>query len=135
MGPAVALGYKAEKSTSVVFLNYFWKIGEAGQSSNTEDLNQGFLLYSFTYNLPQAWQVGFNPNITYNHQAGSGDKWNVPIGLFIGKTVKFNNKPVNIKAGFEYSVVSQDTFGKRAMFRLQVTPIIPGLIKDPIFGK
>jgi hypothetical protein len=41
----------------------------------------------------------------------------VPVGLFVGKTVKFGNMPVNIKAGLEYSVVSEDTFGKRAAFR------------------
>jgi hypothetical protein len=134
MGPAIALGYKAEKSTSVLFFNYFWKIGEAGQSESVADVNKGSLLYSFTYSLPQAWQVGFNPTITYNDQGASGNQWNVPIGIFIGKTVKFNNKPVNIKAGFEYSVVSQDDYGKRALLRLQITPVIAGLIKNPIFG-
>ena len=42
--------------------------------------------------------------------------------------------PVNIKLGLEYSVVSADTFGKRAEFRIQVTPVIPGLVQSPIFG-
>ena len=43
--------------------------------------------------------------------------------------------PVNIKAGLEYSVVSPDDFGQIAQFRIQITPVIPGFIKDPIFGK
>ena len=46
--------------------------------------------------------------------------------------------PVNIKAGFEYSVVSQDDFGQRAQFRqfrLQITPVVPSLIKNFIFGR
>jgi hypothetical protein len=135
VGPAIVLGYKAKKSTSVLFLNYLWKSGEAGQSSNTPDLNQGTLLYSFIYNLPQAWQVGLDPTISYNEQASSGNQWNIPIGIFVGRTVKYRNKPVNIKLGFEYSVVSEDDFGKRAMLRLQITPIIQGLLKNPIFGK
>jgi hypothetical protein len=42
--------------------------------------------------------------------------------------------PVNIKLGMEYSVVSPDTFGKRAQIRLQVTPVIPGLVQKSIFG-
>ena len=92
-------------------------------------------MYQLVLNLPDAWQVGFNPTITYDHQAESGNKWNVPVGLFVGMTIKMGNTPVNIKAGLEYSVVSQDTFGKRAAFRLQVTQVIPSLISKPVFGK
>ena len=76
-----------------------------------------------------------NPTITYNDQADSKNKWNVPVGLFVGKTIKIGKMPVNIKAGLEYSVVSEDTFGKRTAFRFQITPVIPSLITDPIFGK
>lgn len=28
-----------------------------------------------------------------------------------------------------------DSFGQRYSFRFQVTPVIPGLIKNPLFGK
>jgi hypothetical protein len=76
-----------------------------------------------------------NPTITYNHQADSGNKWNVPVGLFASKTIKIGTFPVNIRAGFEYSVVSPDDFGQIAQFRLQITPVVPGFIKDPILGK
>ena len=135
LGPAVAVGYKTKEFTTVLFPNYFWKIGESGQDEDTPDISKGSLLYSFVYNLPNAWQVGTNPTITYNDKAASGDKWNVPIGLFVGKTVKMGNIPVNIRAGLEYSVVSEDTFGKRAAFNFQITPVIPSLIQNPIFGK
>ena len=36
--------------------------------------------------------------------------------------------------GFEYSVVSEDAFGQRAMVKLNVTPVIPSLIRKPLFG-
>ena len=134
MGPAVAIGYKTKKYTAVLFPNYFWKVGSSGQDSNTPNINQGSLLYALTFNLPDAWQVGTNPTITYNHQASGGNKWNVPVGLFVGKTIRIGNTPVNIKAGLEYSVVSEDVFGKRLAFRFQITPVVPGLIKNPIFG-
>jgi hypothetical protein len=135
LGPAVVLGYKNKKLTTGVFPNYFWKVGGSGQDDDTPDINQGSLLYFLIMNLPNAWQAGFNPTISYNHQADSGNKWNVPVGLFVGKTTKIGKLPVNIKAGVEYSVVSADIFGQRAQFRLQITPVIPGLIKEPIFGK
>jgi len=79
-------------------------------------------------------RIGMNPTISYNHRSGRGDKWTVPVRLYAGKTIKIGRMPVNIKLGLEYSVVSPDDFGKVAQFRVQVTPVIPGLVKSPIFG-
>jgi len=135
LGPAVVFGYKTKAFTAALFPNYFWKIGSSGQDAGTPDLNKGSLLYALIFNLPDAWQVGMNPTITYNHQASSGNKWNVPVGGFVGKTIKIGKVPVNIKVGLEYSVVSENDFGKRTAFRIQITPVIPGLVKNPIFGK
>ena len=135
LGPAAVLGYKTKFLTTGVFPNYFWKVGSSGQGDDTPDINQGSMLYFLTLNLPNAWQAGFNPTITYNHQADSGEKWNVPVGLFVGRTTKIGKVPVNIKVGVEYSVVSPDTWGQRAQLRIQITPVMPSLISNPIFGK
>jgi len=135
MGPAVVFGYKTKKLTLGVFPNYFWKIGSSGQNDDQKDVSKGSLLYFFNYMLPNAWQVGFNPTITYNDQADGPDQWSVPVGGYVGKTIKLGKLPINIKAGGEYSVVSPDTFGQRFQFRFQITPVIQSLIKNPIFGK
>jgi hypothetical protein len=135
LGPAAVFGYKTKFLTAGVFPNYFWKIGSSGQDKDAPDVSQGSMLYFFTLNLPDAWQIGMNPTITFNNQAKPDDRWNVPVGLFAGKTIKIGKMPVNIKAGVEYSVVSPDSFGQDAQFRFQITPVIPSLIKNPIFGK
>jgi hypothetical protein len=134
LGPAVALGYKGKSWVGVLFPNYFWKVGSSGPDLGKPDISQGTLLYSFTYSLPKAWQVGTNPTITYNNQATAGNKLNVPVGFFVGRTVKVGKTPVNIKLAVEHSVVSEDFFGKRTQFRILITPVIPSLIKNPIFG-
>jgi hypothetical protein len=66
--------------------------------------------------------VAIRANLHYRYVAH-------PQGRIMGKT------PLNIKLGVEYSVVSEDTYGKRTAFRVQITPVIPSAIKDPIFGK
>jgi hypothetical protein len=38
-----------------------------------------------------------------------------------------------VRARLEYSVVSEDAFGQRAMVKLNVTPVIPSLIHKPLF--
>jgi len=41
--------------------------------------------------------------------------------------------PVKFQLAAEYSVVSQNDFGKRFMIKLNIIPVIPDLIKNPIF--
>jgi hypothetical protein len=135
MGPAAVVGYKNKYLTAGVFPNYFWKIGSSSQGDKTPDINQGSMLYFLVFNLPHAWQIGMNPTISYNHQASEGNRWNVPVGLFVGRTVKIGRTPVNIKVGFEYSVVSEKDYGQLAQIRIQITPVIESLIKNPVFGR
>jgi hypothetical protein len=135
IGPAVVLGYKTKLFTAVVFPNYFFGVGSRDdRKSSTRTTSKLSLLYGLIFNLPDAWQVGLNPTISYNNKALPGNKWDVPVGLFAAKTIKIGPLPFKIQATVEYSVVSPDLFGKRANFRFVLTPVIPGLIKNPIFG-
>jgi hypothetical protein len=135
MGPALVLGWKTPKYTAVVLTDYNFHIGDrSDRKITTPDTSSLNILYSFVLNLPNAWQIGMNPTISYDNNASAGNKWNVPVGLYGAKTMMFGKVPVNIRLGAEYSVVSQDSFGKRAIIRLQVTPVIPSMIKKSIFG-
>ena len=55
------------------------------------------------------------------------EKWGVgPAGVLVWKNEK-------VTLGAEYSVVSQGDFGKRFMLKLNIIPVIPDLIKNPLF--
>jgi hypothetical protein len=133
MGPAAVIGYEGENATFGIFPNWFWRIGGAGQGSKP-DVKKMSILYFFNYMLGDAWQFGMLPTITYNDKASSGNKWNVPVGPYVGKTIKVGKVPLNIRVGGEYSVVSPDDWGQRFQFRLLITPVIPSLIQKPILG-
>jgi hypothetical protein len=134
MGPAAVVGYKTKEFVVGAFPQYFWKLADRGdQRSRTPDVSKGELLYFAYYNLPNAWQIGINPVITYNHKASSGNKWNVPVGMGFSKTTNIGGRPVKFQFSVEYSVVSQDDFGKRALIKLNVIPVIQSLINKPIF--
>jgi hypothetical protein len=130
-GPALVLGYKTKKWLAGIFPQYTWGFGG---SNRGPDASYGSMLYWFIWNLPDAWQIGMNPTITYDNNAASGNQWNVPVGLFVSKTAKVGKIPVKFQLGVEYSVVSQDTFGQEAQIKLNIIPVIPSLIKHPIFG-
>jgi hypothetical protein len=133
VGPAAVFGYKAKEWIGFVFPQYTWGIGGA-RDNNMPDASYLSMLYGFFYNLPNGWQVGTNPTITYDNNASSGNQWNVPVGLTVSKMTSIGGVPVKLQLGVEYSVVSQDNFGQVAQIKLNIIPVIPSLVKDAIFG-
>ncbi len=133
VGPAGVLGYKTKEWTAGVFPQYTFGIG-GWNNKETPTVSSLSLLYFFWYNLPGGWQVGTNPTISYDNKASSGNRWNVPVGLVVTKMTKVGSLPVKFQLGVEYSVVGQDTYGQVAQVKLNVIPVIPSLVKEPIFG-
>jgi hypothetical protein len=135
LGPAAVVGWKTKDYVVGVFPQYFFGVGGRGdQGSDIKDASNMNLLYFAFLNLPNAWQIGTNPAITYDHKAGRGNKWNIPVGIVVAKTTKIGKMPVKFQLGVEYSAVSQDDFGKRAVIKLNIIPVIGSLVKGPIFG-
>ena len=135
-GPAAVVTYKTDKVVTGVFGQYWWSYSEYGSNSAGEDTpstSHGVILPFFFYNLPDAWQIGFLPNITYNDKATSGNKWNVPLGPVVTKMVKMGNLPVKFQLGVEYSVERQDDFGPEWKIKLNIIPVVASLQKSPFF--
>ena len=133
-GPAVVVGHYSEKVTMGLFPQYFFGTGSHNRSSGVADASYMNLIYFMYYNLPNAWQIGFSPTITWDRRATAGNRWNVPVGISVSKTARIGGMISKFELGFEYSVVSQDAFGQRAMVHLSVVPVIPSLIRKPLFG-
>ncbi len=131
MGPSMIAVWKNKKMTVGVFPQHWWSIANRG--GHRPASNHGSYLYFFFYDLPDTWQVGFNPSITFNAEAQSGNKWNVPIGITVAKMFRFGNLPVKIQLGGEYSVVHEDDYGKRFLIKLNIIPVIAPLIKQALF--
>ena len=55
------------------------------------------------------------------------------IGLMAAKTIKFGKLPIKFQFGAEKSIVRQENFGKDWIIRLNIIPVIPSLVKEPIF--
>ena len=134
VGPAFIVGYRTKDWLAGIFPQYTWGIG-GWNGEGTPDASYLSMLYFFVYNLPNTWQIGFNPTISYDNNASSGNKWNVPVGLFVSRMTKIGNTPVKLQLGMEYSVIKQDDFGQVAQIKLNIIPVISPLVKNPLFGK
>jgi hypothetical protein len=133
-GPAVVVGHYSEKVTMGVFPQYFFGVKSQGFNNNLPKASYMNLLYFMYYNMPNGWQVGFSPIATWDRRASAGNRWNVPVGMGVSKTARVGGMIAKFELGFEYSVVSENAFGQRAMIKLNVIPVIPSLIRRPLLG-
>jgi hypothetical protein len=96
--------------------------------STSSGVNQMVLQYFINYNLKKHWYIAWQPIITANWKASSGDVWTVPVGGGIGKIMKFGNQPVNLQAQF-FGNATYPRFGSPWSMRLQVALLYPKLPK------
>ena len=58
---------------------------------------------------------------------------NAPIGLTFAKATKIGKLPIKFEFGGEYSVIHEEDYGQRWQIKLNIIPVIPALIKKPLF--
>lgn len=56
------------------------------------------------------------------------------VGLCVAKTGRIGKVPVKMQLGAAYSVVSLGAFGQQAQVELNIIPVIPFLVENPILG-
>jgi hypothetical protein len=133
LGPGLVGGYMTKKFVTAFFLQYYWGIG-GWNEPDKPDANFGSLLYFFQVSLPNAWAIGTGPVITYDHTLLKGNRWNVPVGPTVAKTVLLGKLPVKFELSAYYSVKHEDLYGQRWQFSLDIIPVIPSLVTRPLLG-
>ena len=89
--------------------------------------------YAFVYFFSSGWSIGTNPDMLVNWQAPNGNKLAFPLGLQVSKLRKLGPMPVKFDLQVEYFPVHPNPYGPRCDAQLQITPILPALIKGKIF--
>jgi hypothetical protein len=134
LGPGLVGGYMTPAFVTAFFLQYNWGIGGWNNAPDKPDANLGSLLYFLQITLPNAWAIGTGPVITYDRNLPKGNRWNVPVGPEVAKTVFLGKLPVKFELAAYYSVKHEDLFGQRWQFTLDVIPVIPNLVTRPLLG-
>ena len=57
----------------------------------------------------------------------------MPIGIGVGKVVKFGRLPVKISLAGQYMVMQPDPVGQKWNVQIQLTPVLPKLIEGTLF--
>ena len=130
LGPAFVAGYLTKEYFIGVFpQQWFSFAGEHGRP----DTNQMNLQPIASIFFGEGWDLGYSGNILINWNAPSEDVWTVPIGLGLGKVVKFGRLPVKIQLAVQYIPVHPRISGQEWNVQVEITPVIPKLIKGVIF--
>jgi hypothetical protein len=129
-GPSVVVGYLTKDFILGIFPQQWWSIGGEHTRPNTSQLNlQPFASIFFG----DGWNIGYSGNILVNWRAPSENVWTVPIGLGLGKVVKFGRLPVKIQLSVQYMPVHPRIFGQEWNVQVLMAPVIPKLIKGVLF--
>jgi len=123
LGPAVNIGKMADWGVYGVLFSHVIDLVEK-RDKGTPDTTQTTLQFYYSYDLGRGWQVISNPTVTYDWEADSDNKLNLPLGGGIAKTFKIGKVPLRLTAEVQYFVASTDRFGPDWLYKFSLSPII-----------
>jgi len=123
IGPTVVGLAQPGHWTLGALANNVWSV--AGDGSRP-DVNQFLLQYFINYNLKKGYFITWQPTLTANWEARSGNQWTVPFGGGLGRIMKLGNQPVSITAQF-YGNAVHPTGTPSWSMRLQIAFLFPHL--------
>ena len=129
VGPALVVAYQTKSYILGVFPQQWWSYAGDANRANTSQMNIQPLIQFF---ISGGWNVGYSGNILANWEAPSDNRWTVPIGVDVGKVVKFGRMPVKIAIAGQYMVTQPGPVGQRWNIQLLLTPVLPKLIKETL---
>ena len=129
-GPAAVGLHMGKKWIFGAFPQHWWSYAGNGDRKSTSQTNIQYFIWRI---FPGQWQVGTGPNILIDWKADDDNKLTLPMGLGVGKLFKFGSLPLKFILEGQYAAIHPDDFGQEWNIRFTVTPVLPSLIKSPIF--
>jgi hypothetical protein len=132
MGPAAVVGYRSSRFLAAVFAQQWWSYGGSMFRNDVSKFNAQYFLY---YYLDHGWSIGMSPTIQVNWKDAKSQQLTLPIGLGVGKALKFGESIVfKVGVEFDYMVIRPDNYGQRMSLQFKLTPVLPEPHHGPIFG-
>jgi hypothetical protein len=123
IGPTVVVLTQPGHWTLGALANNVWSVAGGG---SRPDVNQFLLQYFINYNLKQGWFLTWQPTLTANWEATSGNVWTVPYGGGVGRIMRIGNQPVSLTGQFYGNAIHPAGTPSWTM-RLQIAFLYPKL--------
>ena len=130
MGPTFVAGYLTKEFFIGVFPQQWMSFGGQHGKPDTNQMNLQPIASIF---FGEGWSLGYSGNILANWNAPSEDVWTVPVGLGLSKVVKLGRLPIKVQLAVQYMPVHPRISGQEWNVQVQITPVLPKLIKGTLF--
>jgi len=125
-GPSALYAYLGPKWVLAGLLQHYKSF--AGDDDRA-DVNLTSIQYFHYYALNPTTSIGAGPTITANWEQDSDNRWTVPIGMGINKTINIGKVPVRFGAEIHYSAIRPDDIvGSNWTFRFSMIPAVPAAL-------
>jgi len=126
-GPTAIITYMGPKWKVGALMQQYWDLGGA---ADRDKVNLSNLQYFIYYTLNETTSIGAGPNIIANwEQSDHDDRFTVPVGIGINKTVNFGKLPVRFGIEVHYSVIRPENVpGSEYDIRFYAIPAIPSAL-------
>ena len=135
IGPAVVLGFVSKKWVGLILAQNWWSVSGTPRKPSINQMNLQYVLVRM---LPGAWQIQTTPNILINWNANKvGNAVTFPLGIGVGRTFRVNPgmPPISVALEFQWMPVYPEDFGQRFNIRFTFKPVLPNLVKKPLFER
>jgi hypothetical protein len=125
-GPSFIAVYMGEKFKGGGLVTNYWDF--AGDDDR-DDVRMTNLQYFHYWSLSDTLSIGAAPNIIMNWEAIGSDRFTVPIGIGINKTIQVGKVPIRLGFEVNYSVHRPDEIpGTKWDIRFYAIPAVPSAL-------
>ena len=125
--------WTAGPSGLLAYMGTHWKIGGLLQQywdyagdDDRDGVNLTNFQYFLWYSFNATTSMGMSPNIIADWNQDSNDRWTVPIGLGLSRTIQFGKVPVRFGLEAHYSVIQPDNVPSNEWnIRFYIIPAAP----------
>ncbi len=122
-GPSIAVQWQPQWGSLGVLIQNVWSF--AG-NSHRASVKQMLLEYSLSYNLSRGWYLTTGPTISADWTQSNTNRWLIPSGGGVGRTVKVGKKAVDANACLYVNGTRPESNPyPKWQFSLQVTLFFP----------
>ena len=121
LGPEALVAVVKDWGALGLLVTHQWDV--AGNDDIKTNLTAG--QYFYTFNLTEGWQIKSGPTFSYDHEAESGQRWTVPLGIGVNKTVILGGTPWKFGVELWNYVKAPDAYAPDWQLRFIIAPVIP----------
>ena len=120
LGPEFAIGITRKWGVLGALVTHSWDV------VGNDDLDTSItsVEYFYAFGLGNGWQFASGPTISYDHEAASGNRLNLPIGVGVSKTTVAGKTPLDFSIQVFKNVVRPDQFSPDWTVTFTFAPVI-----------